>query len=1042
MLLTSSLSSSEEEEVEKKDKVLFETNIFNNDSYESVLNSKQNQGLANNSRTNQQQQQQKSKMNGLTTQNTNGGSGGTPGFPLRESTVNNILSHPKYGAQLKNQDAFTYLRFGLPRVKTLTTMNNGNSGDEQQQQHRRLSRNNNNNNNNTIDMIDDDQDSSGRIIKTGNRNTTMAMKSNDRSGSAAINEELKRRFWGSNSALIHPTTAATTNAALSSTSTSSSSENESDLSAKEAATVANQKNHFNNNRYNNNNNHYQHHQDRFSKPPIAKHHMTRLQTAHDISSRHSDHHLHHPHHHKDYPNNNNNNSDVEDFHIHPASRHSPFNIDDDDDLNIDAGNGGGEPTFGLNPQSSSSSTLPPPLAKHPHLVVKDLMYEVDKSSNWRRLCGFSRQKLRVLEDISFDVRGGELMAIMSTSANEGTSLLNVLGARHDYRNGTARAEIYLNGVLISTKHLSHMIGYVTKNMQLCSTMSTRQALLFAGLLMGPASRSSTDVKRLTRTLLEELNLGEVRHTKLSELTYSERRRLHVAMHLLLDTELLLIDQPLFGLDIFDSFFMIEYLRQWAMIGGRIVIMTISPPTYEVFTMIHRVLLISAGRPLFVGPRKDFLRYFNSIGYPCPSFKNPSDYYLDLVTLDDLSQEALLESSQRIENIANIHSRRSMSEIFSSMPGPPAVLPAPFRRANFAMQFLALWIRALIFSFPYNVVHLFNRFIITLLLSLIIGGIYWQIRTGREQEFVWDRIGFINTMISIGIIPILTIELINAYTEKLYIISEVHQGFYSLPAYLLAKLLYSTPQTILIGLAYALPACSMAGLQLHSNPNSLPFYLLLMLSYFIALRSFINAIVWICNRRSNALFLFGFLFTIFLLSSGINIQYRDISITHRWLRQISPIRWLHEAIVAWEFEPNTIDNLNNGGGSSSNSNTISNIIISSFLCSRNPVIQQPNAILVRADCGFQQRSNILKWFEYQGGNIFTTKPNLRPSWHAFIALFILFIGSFIIGSIIFCLRVYYFNNNNNNNDDQCPMKNHQDSTSTAAIGSSARHNHHR
>ncbi|OTF82901.1 ABC transporter sub-family G-like protein [Euroglyphus maynei] len=580
------------------------------------------------------------------------------------------------------------------------------------------------------------------------------------------------------------------------------------------------------------------------------------------------------------------------------------------------------------------------------------MYEVDKSSIWRRICGFSRQKLRVLEDVSFDVRGGELMAIMASSANEGTSLLDVLGARHDHRNGTARAEIYLNGVLISAKHLSNMIAYVTNNMHLCSTMSTRQALLFAGLLIGPASRSSTDVKRLTRTLLEELNLGQVRHTKLSELTYSERRRLHVAMHLLLDTELLLIDQPLLGLDIFDSFFMIEYLRQWAMIGGRIVIMTLSPPTYEVFTMLHRVLLISAGRPLFVGLRKDFLRYFNSIGYPCPSFKNPSDYYLDLITLDDLSQEALLESRQRIETIADIHSRRSMSEIFSSMPGPPAVLPAPFRRANFAMQFLALWIRALIFSFPYNV-----------------------IRTGREQEFVWDRIGFINAMISIGIIPILMIELIGAYREKLYIISEVDQRFYSLPAYLLAKLLYSAPQTILIGLAYALPACSMAGLQLHSNPNSLPLYLLLMLSYFIALRSFIVAIAWICNRRSNALLLFAFLFTIFLLSSGINIQYRDISITHRWLRQISPVRWLHEAIVAWEFEPNTITD-NNPVGTGS--------IISPFLCSRNPVIQQPNAILVRADCGFQTRSNILKWFEYQ-------------------VIIILFIYFFIIMMMIIIIR---------------------------------------
>ena len=92
---------------------------------------------------------------------------------------------------------------------------------------------------------------------------------------------------------------------------------------------------------------------------------------------------------------------------------------------------------------------------------------------------------------------------------------------------------------------------------------------------------STDIKRRTRTILEELNLGEVRHTRVSELTDSERRRLHIAIHLLLDTELLILDQPLQGLDIFDAFFLVEYLRQWAAIGGRSVIMTISPPTYEV-----------------------------------------------------------------------------------------------------------------------------------------------------------------------------------------------------------------------------------------------------------------------------------------------------------------------------------------------------------------------------------------------------------------------------------------------------------------------------
>lgn len=63
-----------------------------------------------------------------------------------------------------------------------------------------------------------------------------------------------------------------------------------------------------------------------------------------------------------------------------------------------------------------------------------------------------------------------------------------------------------------------------------------------------------------------------------------------------------------------------------MISGRIVILTLHPPTYEIFTMLSRVVLISAGRTMFSGRRKNMLPYFSSVDYPCPSFKNPSDYY--------------------------------------------------------------------------------------------------------------------------------------------------------------------------------------------------------------------------------------------------------------------------------------------------------------------------------------------------------------------------------------------------------------------------------
>lgn len=115
------------------------------------------------------------------------------------------------------------------------------------------------------------------------------------------------------------------------------------------------------------------------------------------------------------------------------------------------------------------------------------------------------------------------------------------------------------------------------------------------------------------------------------MTISERRRLNVACHLLLDTDIVVLDQPTRGMDIFDTFFLVEYLKQWANgraenALGRIVILTIHPPTYEIFTMLSRILLISAGRTMFSGRRRDMLPYFALVDYPCPSYKNPSDYY--------------------------------------------------------------------------------------------------------------------------------------------------------------------------------------------------------------------------------------------------------------------------------------------------------------------------------------------------------------------------------------------------------------------------------
>jgi hypothetical protein len=80
------------------------------------------------------------------------------------------------------------------------------------------------------------------------------------------------------------------------------------------------------------------------------------------------------------------------------------------------------------------------------------------------------------------------------------------------------------------------------------------------------------------------------------------------------------------MDIFDTFFLLEFLRQWSNAAPRIVMLALHPPTFEIFCMLSRSALLASGRLMYSGKRKDMLPYFARIEYPCPAFKNPSDYY--------------------------------------------------------------------------------------------------------------------------------------------------------------------------------------------------------------------------------------------------------------------------------------------------------------------------------------------------------------------------------------------------------------------------------
>ena len=96
------------------------------------------------------------------------------------------------------------------------------------------------------------------------------------------------------------------------------------------------------------------------------------------------------------------------------------------------------------------------------------------------------------------------------------------------------------------------------------------------------------------------------------------------------------------------------------------------------------------------------------------------FSVDLVTLDDLSPEAMMESSERVGHLSDIYQRKCEP---LSDPGPPGIMPPKIRRANMLTQIFVLWIRAMIYMYPFNVINWVKMVLLAGAMSVCVGAVF-------------------------------------------------------------------------------------------------------------------------------------------------------------------------------------------------------------------------------------------------------------------------------------------------------------------------------
>lgn len=159
--------------------------------------------------------------------------------------------------------------------------------------------------------------------------------------------------------------------------------------------------------------------------------------------------------------------------------------------------------------------------------------------------GFSRRKggeLEVLRDISFDIGAGEFVAFIGPSGSGKSTLLRLLAGLETPDNG----RITLTGQPVTEP--SRRLGVVFQQHVLLPWLSAKQNVLFALEASGTSSTTAAEREAVANRWLDLVHLGDAGDLKPSQLSGGMAQRVGIARAFALESEVLLLDEPLGALD--------------------------------------------------------------------------------------------------------------------------------------------------------------------------------------------------------------------------------------------------------------------------------------------------------------------------------------------------------------------------------------------------------------------------------------------------------------------------------------------------------------
>ncbi len=179
--------------------------------------------------------------------------------------------------------------------------------------------------------------------------------------------------------------------------------------------------------------------------------------------------------------------------------------------------------------------------------------------------------VRAINDVSFDIRKGEIRAIIGPNGAGKTSMLNVINGfytpqqgRITFKGQTRRKmrphEAAEGGIARTFQNVALFKGMTAlDNIMSGRTLKMKRNMFWQLLRVGPALQEEVAHRRHVEEIIDFLKIQEIRRTPVGRLPYGLQKRVELGRALAMEPDLLLLDEPMAGMNLEEKEDMSRYI---------------------------------------------------------------------------------------------------------------------------------------------------------------------------------------------------------------------------------------------------------------------------------------------------------------------------------------------------------------------------------------------------------------------------------------------------------------------------------------------------